>query len=937
MRRWVFIYILFMIMGMPYVYGAAGDLDPTFGNHGKTTLNLGFLGGNDDVFNDVVVQSDGKIVAVGSTEVGGNRDFLVARFSSHGVLDSSFGSHGIIKVDYEGNSDEAKSVALQSDGKIVVAGDTVSSAGSRLMMTRYTSDGTRDTQFGTEGFFVLLYNGHFLESSRVIIQSDGRIVFGANDLFEKNIIIGALTSLGERDTGFGNAGITVVTIPGVSRDIYKVRDLTILPDGKIVMVGFASLGSNSEAIVARLNASGIMDETFDMDGVATMDYSPQRDEPSSLALGPDGTIYVGVNTFPASAPQNGILLKYSSQGARDMSFGDAGIAVLSAPSAIRNITDITVDSDGGIIVAGDARESSSTAGDIFLAKYTGAGQIENRFGSRGILVSDFQSGSHDTAGRIILESNGRILVSAKSHLTGISHGDAIVAAYTRAGAQDEGFAERGIYRLDVGAASVDFGQNIAIQSDNKALVVAFSNAGGRGNDVFLLRYTESGLLDETFGSHGIVKMNIQTDDLASDIKIQADGKIVIAGTAFVDRSYDIFVARYLTTGQLDMSFGMNGIRTTDVNDMNLNDGAASLALQADGKIIVAGGTHTGVNNDLLVLRYTSQGALDPSFGINGIARLAVETSSHEFANAVAIQADGKIIAAGYVNGGSSNDMLLYRLTPEGQPDTTFHSNGVVRTSVGMTSNEIINAIVLGADGSLFVAGECDRNGNRDFMVAKYDGHGSLDANFGIEGMVITRVSEFGLGLTTPNTADLANDLIIQGDGKLLAVGSAAGGGIGYNVALVRYDPTGGLEEAFGDHGITLVDVSRYNDTATGVVLQSNGKIVLAGYSHIQNNEDIVVSRFESEGQRVVASGGTGGGGMETGGTGGRVETGGSGGNLESGGSGGLGGAGAGGAELGVSGASGSGPAGNIEGLEPAHGCQLILPINSMMTADPELF
>ena len=209
-------------------------------------------------------------------------------------------------------------------------------------------------------------------------------------------------------------------------------------------------------------------------------------------------------------------------------------------------------------------------------------------------------------------------------------------------------------------------------------------------------------------------------DNANALALQPDGKIVVTGYCLnvSATAVDFCLVRYSALGALDTSFGSGGIVTTAVGDGQ----ARALALQPGGKIIAAGTCWNGSNNDFCLARYTAAGALDTSFGSGGKV-ITPFGSSTGFANAVALQPDGKIVVAGYCSNGSDNDFCLARYTPLGALDTGFGSGGKVITAMGI-GNDSAAAVALQPDGKIVLAGTCYNGSNDDFCLARYTAAGA---------------------------------------------------------------------------------------------------------------------------------------------------------------------------------------------------------------------
>ena len=316
------------------------------------------------------------------------------------------------------------------------------------------------------------------------------------------------------------------------------------------------------------------------------------------------------------------------------------------------------------------------------------------------------------------------------------------------------------------------GKAVALQSDGKIVVAGSGSTSGGSDDFALVRYTSSGALDTGFGTGGKVTTPIGLgNDFGRAVALQSDGKIVVAGsTSSISGNSDFAVVRYTSSGALDTSFGTGGKVTTPIGSST--DFGNAVALQSDGKIVVAGYSYIRCNTDFALLRYTSSGALDTSFGTGG--KVTTPISSNGFGNAVALQSDGKIVVAGSTSSnGGIFDFALVRYTSSGALDTSFGTGGKVTTPIG-SGTDFGRAVALQSDGKIVVAGSSTSGGKDDFALVRYTSSGALDSGFGTGGKVTT---PFGSG----------NAVALQSDGKIVVAGSSNNGSLN-DFAVARYQP-----------------------------------------------------------------------------------------------------------------------------------------------------
>jgi uncharacterized delta-60 repeat protein len=362
-----------------------------------------------------------------------------------------------------------------------------------------------------------------------------------------------------------------------------------------------------------------------------------------------------------------------------------------------------------------------------------------------------------------------------------------------------------------------------------------------------------GQLDTGFGGDGRVTTDFtRGDDVAFDVAIQADGKVIAAGTAnYRGANARFALARYDTNGALDATFGGDGKVTT--NFTSAWDGAFSVAIQpADGKIVVAGeaggtGPAESAAARFALARYDTAGVLDPTFGGDGKVTTNVSRGA-DFVFGLAIQADGKIVVTGRV-GGSGGRIALARYNADGSLDATFGGDGKVATNVTVADDRA-DDLAIQADGRIVVAGTANyfSNGAR-FALVRYEADGSRDATFSGDGIVTTHLA---------TTFDGAFGVTVQpGDGKIVAVGQAGGGDAG-RFGLARFNTNGSLDGTFGGDGKVITDFSTRLDYAEDIAIQADGKIVAGGAIRFFGPDSrFALARYELNGTLDDTFGGDG--------------------------------------------------------------------------------
>ncbi len=346
----------------------------------------------------------------------------------------------------------------------------------------------------------------------------------------------------------------------------------------------------------------------------------------------------------------------------------------------------------------------------------------------------------------------------------------------------------------------------------------------------------AGQLDASFGGDGKVTVGIDRDDGAFASALQADGKIVAAGYAVEGEIARFAIVRLNADGTLDTTFDGDGKVTTSIGDFDI---AHAVAVQPDGKIIAAGYTSNGTNADFALVRYNSDGSLDTSFGAGG--KVVTSILGGDDVNSVAVLPDGRIVAAGYSNVAPNDYFALARYDPDGSLDSTFDGDGKVTTS--LLGRDMAYSMAIQADGKIVAAGTANSQFTYDgYALVRYNADGSLDTTFDGDGKVVT---DFFADFAQ------ANSVSMQPDGKIVAAGYARDPAThDFVVAIARHNADGSLDTSFDGDGkvTTVIFGNRNGDFGFSAALQPDGKIVLAGYGTNPNdNNDFVLIRYNADG------------------------------------------------------------------------------------------
>lgn len=689
-------------------FNADGTLDPTFHNDGMRSYNALLLtttfeygpystrAASWEEFNSVVILDDGRICGAGSFErieriVVNQRDVWDLSKSGYARCFNSDGSLGaFIPVNnHPGmpsvepfNLGQTGSIVKQTDGKILITGvDKLQGIGSYYYVRRYNANLTLDNTFAGDGELAT----QFLANDAAV-QNDGKVVIGGDTAMAR------FNPDGMPDSTFAGNGTAAVG--------FGIKSVEIQPDGKIIGVGYkaAAAGNEYEFAVTRFNFDGTPDTSFDGDGVATVSFSgtplPAFVKVSS-ALQTNGKIIV----TGSSSIDDFVVARFNPDGSLDSFFGDDGKVVTPISGSYEKANAVAIQSDGKIVAAGFS--TADAVSSFAVARYNPNGSLDTSFDADGRVLTAVSGNNSCEAHDAAIQDDGKIIAAGYCVIS--SNRDFALTRYNSDGALDASFGTGG--KIITSAGNTIYG--VAVQPDGM-IVAAGSGTKNSVTGIAVARYTADGVLDNSFGGDGMVVLDFGTNDTATDVKLQSDGKILVAGES---SGGNFIILRLDSAGILDNSFDGDGIATTDF--AGGADGAKSLIIQPDGKIIAAGYGTVNSNAEFALAKYNADGSLDTSFGIGG--KTITPIGSHfDQIEAIALQTDGKPVVTGYrqtFNSATTTylfDFVLARYNADGTLDTSFDGDGILIKSFAAAS-DAGNDIAVQADGGIVTAGYAAQN------------------------------------------------------------------------------------------------------------------------------------------------------------------------------------------------------------------------------------
>ena len=363
---------------------------------------------------------------------------------------------------------------------------------------------------------------------------------------------------------------------------------------------------------------GELDTNFGDNGIYIGDYSSVSIG-RSVAKTDDGKLIVAGTLGFAGSTANGVVIRLNSGGTLDTSFGDQGM-VTTDISGAQEFYDVKVLNDGSIIAAG-VSTSQATDDDILLVKYTSDGTIDSSFGDQGKILFHYDVREGIERGGIQILDDGKILILGTSFSAKSASSVFLLIKLDSNGTFDNGFGEQGILEIKFDGYDYNNAYQFVITDDNKVLIYASRTISGThpNPDIIenlIVKITMDGVFDTSFGEQGVVELDLlsgELNDIINDICVQKDGKILLLGqTDAGSFDFDLALRRYNEDGSIDNSFGNNGLITETLGNAT---GGEAIALQSDNKILVATGSHDLL--DAAIIRYNSDGSIDKSFGDNG--------------------------------------------------------------------------------------------------------------------------------------------------------------------------------------------------------------------------------------------------------------------------------------------------------------------------------
>ncbi|AEV31092.1 hypothetical protein Oweho_0068 [Owenweeksia hongkongensis DSM 17368] len=430
------------------------------------------------------------------------------------------------------------------------------------------------------------------------------------------------------------------------------------------------------------------------------------------------------------------------------------------------------------------------------------GELDISFNGNGKFIHEDKSSDEQIFG-VALQGDGKILIVGPSGNSGKS--ETYIFRLDNNGNPDPKFGSQGQVITDFGT-DYTYGAAVAAQGDGKILIAGYAEEGD-DNGVGLQRLMTDGTPDYSFGDSSIVFFPM--DGFSHNfnyVGVQANGKIIVGGR-YSDGGNRPVLLRFQSNGMPDYNFGDSAVAV--IINPTSTIYAYKYVMKPTGEIVGVGETYVNSQQTFALVQFTTNGQPDVSFGSNGV--LIINFTEKASARGVAVQADGKIVAVGYVEDGNSHDnFALARVFPDGTLDQNFGVNG--KTSAALLNDDAdASAVAILGDGKIIVAGTVDGIWNRDFAVARFSSTGKLDKSFSLDGY---STKNMGTG------NDYVHNAVLQPNGRLVVVGSSyntynsGSSSSSYDFAAARFLAG---ENTFSEFENDLTEISVYPNPASSVL------------------------------------------------------------------------------------------------------------------------
>lgn len=787
-----------------------GDLDPVFGTDGVALANK--IVPKADEASAAISLPGGKSLILGSSGI--------VALTATGELDRAFGQAGKIAID---QSFGASAFARTTTGKLLVLGESAN------QVMRLNADGSRDTQWGVNGYISLPIDefGFPMWGNSIAITADGGFLIGGWGGL--GVAAAAFHGNGSIDTSFGTEGMASSADFGFAFGSIagNQQRVTVAQDGagRVVLVAPSSGDGDPASLdigVARLNANGTPDASFNGTGFQLVEHEG-AEYVSGLAVLANNGLIIGGNNYQQDELASGVVTKLHANGAIDSAFGTNGwLDVEYAAAETANEVNAIIMDMHRVVVAGTTVDGNGKR-QVGIARYFANGNADWTFSFDGRTVISNGTDA-DRAFALSRVAYGRYLLAGATVRDG-NEDDYLAIRLNSHGNMDRSFSRDGKAQIGFWGNGAFAWLGMQQQQNGKLLGMGSLHNGAQYVEA-MARYDADGRIDTSFGDDGWVQGIAAEHGGASryfrNAAQHADGSIVACGE-LVGANAEVrgfFIERYNASGERDPTFG----REIDLTPWSARAEKGGLCRRvvpmADGSTLLA--VH-GCANEAFVVKLTPTGALDQQFGNAGIFQYGYDPDwiINTSADGLVLLPDGKILVGGRYQDGSTADFdyLSFRLHADGTFDTSYNGTGSVKTDL-LGARDVGSDIAMLPDGRFVIGGYSVNVETQaaEFSAARFHPDGSLDSSFHDDGMVSTALSG----------PAYAWHLALSTTGKTTLVGFVPSSDWDDKMAWLRLTATGEPDTAFTPTGILERDYPGFSDGLNAVMHQPDGKLVSAG-------------------------------------------------------------------------------------------------------------
>lgn len=811
--------------------------DPTFGQAGQSLVDFGHV---NDVIYDFVVMPDKTIIALGQAYNGSNMDMTLAKFSANGQLDPTFGNHGKLvtnELTFPGK------LLVQPDGKILVGGSIIVGSSTDFAVFRFLPNGAPDSSFVITGVSSHNFFGGYDYLLDMILLPDGKILCAgsANQSGEEKMALMLLNSNGFLDFGFGNFGTQVIDLASGSE---QIQAITPYDNDHFIAVGRSkNNGSNYDFAVCKFTFGGSLDSTFGVNGSRILPIGTGDDQASQVLVFPDHRIIAAGKTGVSINFNDIAMVGLDSTGQLLPDFGTNGkvISTLSAGNDVPNSLIYLDDQHFLVAAIVNMLPTISSNTDFALLQYRTDGQLDSTFGANGMILTEFW-GLKDEAYAVFLTSDNLIYLGG-SATNPTENKNFALARYDLDGQLDISFGQNGKVDTDIGQSS-DNAYAMALLPDESILLSGRDSwETGNSTRFALTKLHTDGKIDSIFGQYGMATIGEPSKNCFSfGLAVEpVSGKIVQAGSAGVGLTRDFMIARFLGNGTVDSTFNGTGKLVAPLSPGD--DQAQTVHLTADGKIIAVGFAVINNNYQLAVIRVQSDGTLDPAFGIGGKVFFA-PGNLWTVGNTSVLLPNGNILVGGETSfpNGSNTSVLLAMFKPNGELDTGFGQGGFIRHTLGIYRNEARKLLRVIGDNSIVVVGRTSLSSDSDVFVMRLLADGQIDSTFGLNGSNI--LSKPGTIEQVNDAVFQNGRILVAGFSSTADIYSNRRFLLARFTSDGQIDSTFSINGLFMPYTNATPDSIQYlTSEAWGVAVQTDDKIVAGGSYRAATNSDMLAIRL----------------------------------------------------------------------------------------------